>query len=354
MGTSGMSSVEQDDLEKKYKTSQIRAARAQVGATLVAVVTVVVAVFVAWQGQVTVSRNSQTTLRQSEDTQLSTAITALGSEDTAERVAGLLLLARNTSARFLLAPQSGEAPGDVFDDYTTALQIFSGYLSNHGESFLTAIHETQPTVKFGRGYGLPPPPGLPLDLTYAANQVQYMVGDKMESDVGALKAGPPAIDLSDDELIGQRWPDINFGWVNAYLAGIDLRGADLEESHWSRHSYLAYSYLQCANLRGADFRGANLTYADLRGANVQGADFRGAKIAGIKIKTAKDLQIYGIAKWPRWLHIKAHPINEWDQAACLRNTKIWDNQPTSVSTPPHPHSQPSSSPTPAPSGGKGK
>jgi hypothetical protein len=124
-----------DELEYKYKRSQIRAAWAQVGATGIAIAAVIVTIFVAWQGQVSVNHNSQASLQQSEDSQLSTAITALGSGNTAERVAGLLLLARNTSARFTLSPKAGEARANVFDDYTTALQIFSGYLSSHGETF---------------------------------------------------------------------------------------------------------------------------------------------------------------------------------------------------------------------------
>lgn len=132
----GSSTGTSDNLEYKYKRSQIRAAWAQVGATGIAIAAVIVTIFVAWQGQVAVNHNSQTALEQSEDSQLSTAITALGSGNTAERVAGLLLLARNTSARFTLSPKAGEARANVFDDYTTALQIFSGYLSSHGETFL--------------------------------------------------------------------------------------------------------------------------------------------------------------------------------------------------------------------------
>ena len=53
-----------------------------------------VAIWVATQGQVTVDRSSRASLQQSEDSQLSTAITAIGSDNTAEEIAGLLLLTR--------------------------------------------------------------------------------------------------------------------------------------------------------------------------------------------------------------------------------------------------------------------
>jgi hypothetical protein len=356
MGTSGIPPVPstggQDDLEKKYKLSQIRAAWAQVVATGIAIAAIIVTIIVAWQGQAAVNHNSQVALQQSEDSQLATAITSLGSGNTAERVAGLLLLARNTASRFPLASKSGEARANVYDDYTTALQIFSGYLSSHGEAFLTGTSAGKASTPFGRGYGVPPTPGLPLDLIYAANQIKFMVGTKLEREVSKvteLNAGRPAIDLAHDELIGQQWRGINFGWLWAFMVRIDLRGANLEQSQWSKRSDLSNSYLQCADLKGAVFRGADLTYADLRGANVNRADFRGAKLKGVRIT-----QVYGIAKWPRWLSITALPVDRWDQGACLQKRKFWDNYPTSVpasASPPSP--KPSSSPTPEPSSGKG-
>lgn len=149
------------------------------------------------------------------------------------------------------------------------------------------------------------------------------------SKVTALKAARPAIDLAHDELIGQPWYSINFGWLWAFMEDVDLRGANLEKSQWSKRSDLSHSYLQCADLQGAVFRGANLAYADLRGANVQGANFRGAKIKGMKLT-----HLYGIAKWPRWRHITTQAVKKWNVGTCLRNRNFWDNQP--ASPPPQP------------------
>jgi uncharacterized protein YjbI with pentapeptide repeats len=327
--------------------SQIRASWAQVAGSTVSALAVIVAIVVALQGQATVNHNSQTSLQQSEDTQLSTAITALGSSETAERVAGLQLLARNTAGRFSIAAETGEPAANVYDDYTTALAIFSGYMNSHGSALLTAASTGRAAPLFGHGYGTPPRPGVPLDLTYAADQVAFMVSAEMQKNVIGLNAGRPAIDLANDELYGQPWSGINFRWIWAYMVGIDLRGAILESSYWSRRSDLAHSYFQCADLQGAVFRGANLTYADLRGANVQGADFRGAKIRGAQLT-----QLYGTAKWswrPRRMTIL--PVKEWNQGACLQDSTIWD-PPTSASTSASP--RPSSSPTPKPSPSKGK
>jgi Pentapeptide repeats (8 copies) len=367
--SSGSGSTGSDPIEVAYKRSQIRAAWAQVTGTAIALTAAMIAAFVAWQGQVAVNHNAQTTLQQSEDSQLSTAIMALGANNTAERVAGLLLLARNTSARFTLSPKTGEARADLFNDYTTALQILSGYLSSNGQDFLTHVSTGQERVKFGRGYGLPPPPGLPLDLVYAGDQVAYLLD--LENEVAALKMGRPAIDLSNDELMGQRWHRVNFKWVKAYMAGIDLRGATLTNSQWGNHSYLGYSHLQCADLRSADFRGANLTYADLRGANLQDADFqganltyadlRGANVQGAdfrraKIKAATITQLYGVAKWPQWKRsMTTLHANKFNLPTCLQNTAFNGNQPTSMAAPASPPSpKPSPSPTPQPTGGKGK
>lgn len=333
---------QRDPEADKMIRSQIRASWAQVAGSVISGAAVIVALIVALQGQKTVNHNSQTSLQQSEDTQLSTAITALGSSETAERVAGLQLLERNAAGRFSLAAETGESAANMFSDYTTALEIFSGYLSSHSSSLLTDTSTGPPTAPFGRGYGAPP---IPLDVVYAADQVQMMLG--MKGKVTALHAGRPAIDLSRDELYGQPWTGIDFRWIKAFLVGIDLRGAYLESSQWGSRSDLSYSYLQCADLQGANFRGADLTYADLRGANVQGADFRGAKIRGAKLT-----QLYGVAKWSRRSkRVTTLPVQEWNLGTCLQNSTFWD-QPTPTTAPASP--KPSSSPTPKPSPSKGK
>jgi uncharacterized protein YjbI with pentapeptide repeats len=85
------------------------------------------------------------------------------------------------------------------------------------------------------------------------------------------------IDLSRDELFGLSWVGVRFGWLDAYMPKIDLRGANLAKSSFAG-SDLVGAFLQCANLSGADLSGANLAYADLRGANVAGASFRNANL----------------------------------------------------------------------------
>ena len=162
-------------LDDAQKRSQIKAAWAQVAGTAVSTAAVILAVVVACQSQQTVNHNSQVTLQQSEDSQLSTAVTALGSGNTAERVAGLQLLEQNVLGRITLSSKTGEPPADVFSNYQTALRIFSGYLSSQGQDFLTAISNTPKTVPFGRGYGTPSPPGLPIDISYAADQMKYLL-----------------------------------------------------------------------------------------------------------------------------------------------------------------------------------
>jgi hypothetical protein len=297
---------------------------AQVIASVATAAAVIVAIWVATQGQVTVDRDARATLQQSEDAQLSTAITAIGSGNTSEEIAGLLLLARNTSDRFALMSETRETPADVSGDYTTALQILSGYLSSQGQAYLTGSPALAAT--FGRGYGLPPSPGIPLDMIYAADQVKYLLSSGIAASVAALHAGlPPSLDLSNDELDGQPWAGINFGWINAYLVGIDLRGADLGQSQWSARSDLSGAYLQCADLAGANFRGANLRDADLSGADVQGADFTGADLQGAVLTS-----MHGVATWPQHTTEATLPANDWDQGACLQDKSFWRGQPAAA------------------------
>jgi hypothetical protein len=290
---------------------------AQVVASIASAVAVIVAIWVATQGQVTVDRNATATLQQTEDSQLSTAITAIGSGNTSEEIAGLLLLARNTSNRFALMGETRETPANVSGDYTTALQILSGFLSSQGQAYLTSSPSISAT--FGRGYGLPPSPGIPLEMIYAADQVKFLLSSSFAASVTALGAGPPpALDLSNDELDGQPWQGINFAWIHAYLAGIDLRGADLGESTWSAHSDLSGAYLQCADLTGADFRGANLRDANLSGADVQGADFAGADLEGAILTS-----MHGVATWPQNMTAATLPADDWNQSSCLEDKSFW-------------------------------
>jgi len=316
--------------------------RAQVivaGATLVALF---VTIIVACQGQQTVNHNSQVTMRQSLDTQLSTAITAIGSSDTAEEVAGLLLLAQNTQSRFTLQRETGEPAADVYSDYTTALQILSGYLNSRGEEFLTGYTD-QASSPFGRGYGIPASPGIPLDIFYAADQIRVLLASDVKAEVAGLGLGErPALDLANDELNGQSWTAIDFSWISAFLVGIDLRGADLVSSLWSASSDLSHAYLQCADLQGADFAGADLSFADLAGADVQGADFRGAHLEGTLLAP-----VYGVASWSQQpTGLTTLPAAQWDQSACLRDTHLWRNAPAPGAAP-SPRPTVSSSPKPS-------
>lgn len=317
-------------------------ARAQLITALATLGALIIAIVVAWQSKQTVDQNSQVTLLQSEDTQLSTAITAIGGADPAEQIAGLLLLTQNTMSRITNMKKSGESRADVYSDYTTALKIFSGYLSSHGQAYLAGVS----AVSFGPGYG-PSPPRFPLAINYAADQVKILLAGNMQSEVTALQPGMrPAIDLSNDELYGQFWHGINFAWVNADLPGIDLRGAELEYSQWGANSDLDHSFLQCADLTGANFHDADLSFADLNGAYVQGADFRGADLTGATIQV-----VYGTATWShRPAGITVIPADKWHPNACLTNPSFWSAQPP-VTTSPAASSSPvaSSSPTSTPS-----
>jgi uncharacterized protein YjbI with pentapeptide repeats len=298
--------------------------RLQLAGSVASALGIFVAIWVAAQGQVTVDRSSRASLQQSEDSQLSTAITAIGSGNTAEEIAGLLLLARNTSSRFTLMSDIQEPPAEVFDDYTTALQILSGYLSSHGESFLaSAASNAKDGASFGRGFGYPPPAAFPLDMTYAADQVRFLLSKDIASDVAALMVGKlPSVDLAGDELIGQPWSGVDFGWVFAYMAGVDLRGADLTSSQWSSRSDLSGAYLQCADLAGTDLRGADLSHANLSGADVQGADFRGADLKGAVLTS-----LYGTARWSGQPAGAPRAIAGWHVKTCLENSSFWRKPP---------------------------
>jgi hypothetical protein len=112
--------------------------------------------------------------------------------------------------------QTREPPAQVFADYTTALQILSGYLRNHSQTFVAAVDAGKVTPAFGLGYGQVAPTAVPLDLVYAGDQVRNL--GKMEKEVRAAADGArPAVDLSYDELISQPWHGVNLGWITVYM-----------------------------------------------------------------------------------------------------------------------------------------
>lgn len=317
-----------ETLERRYKSSQIWAGWAQIVASVAALATAFVAIIVARQSQITVDHDTQTNLQQSEDTQLSSAITALGSSSASERVAGMLLLTENTANRFALAAKAGEGRAQLFNDYTTALQTLSAYLSSASRTLLAATAKSQHRVPFGRGYGRLLQPS-PLDLQYAVDQVKFLLTPSLQGEVLSDREGAPAIDLSNDELSVANFNGVNFGWVSGYLFAIDLRGATLQNSSWSSRSDLSRAYLQCADLRYSHFRGADLIDADLSGANVKGANFTGAHLRGVKIA-----YVYGKAKWPAHRAPRALAEQGWDTRTCMRNRALWQNAPA-VKAPSH-------------------
>jgi hypothetical protein len=94
--------IRSDPTEEPVK-DKTWADRAQVMIAAATVAALIVTIVVACQGQVTVNHNSQVTQRQSEDAQLSAAITALGTDDTSEQATKALARPARTSPGYLTA-----------------------------------------------------------------------------------------------------------------------------------------------------------------------------------------------------------------------------------------------------------
>jgi uncharacterized protein YjbI with pentapeptide repeats len=114
----------------------------------------------------------------------------------------------------------------------------------------------------------------------------------------------PAVDLSNVQLRGTYWPEIDFSWLGGhFFTGIDLREATLQGSIWGeidsegqpRGSSLADAFLQCAILTKAELIGVNLTRADLRGANLIGANLTGAILTGADLRAADLTDVVGLS-----------------------------------------------------------
>lgn len=281
--------------EEEYRrdevASQKRLSKAQrivtwttVVATLVAIAAATLAVV---QSRDSVNVAEQGIQRQSEENRLATAVTAIGGQTVAERVAGVELLRRHVDERLAEAASTALNSWDrqdARDLYTSALVILANYLPRG------PLAANAPCV-------LP----RPLDAQYAAKELKQLLDSKAEFMALEPNSKPPAVDLSYVEMCNQSWPGIRFdGLSGAYLLKIDLRGSNLQMSQWGT-AFLAGAKLQCADLRGANLSQATLTGADLRGANVAGAQFP---------STLQAAQLVGAVRVP---------TGNWDPTSCLSN-----------------------------------
>jgi Pentapeptide repeats (8 copies) len=342
-------------LRKIEVRTQVWAGAAQAMLAVATVAAVFVALWVALQGQQSLKGATQNNLEQAQDNQFSTALTSLGSNDVTERVAGLALLELNASDRLASSSIAAFGKPSAYNYYTTTLEIFSGFLHTHGVGSMTTLGTGGGTQPFGLGYGTPPPGAFSIDIQYAADEIAKML--ELKNQVLAISKVTPSFDIANDELYEVNFKGMNLSWVNAYMVGIDLRGAVLEKVHLSSQDDLANSYLQCADLRDADLRGAdlqdanlsgadlyhaNLQGANLTGANLQSAYVRGANFSGAQDSQAKLTTMYGPAKGLPPGVVTAPGLPRI-QPSCLTNPSYGD-PPT-----PHPAPVPSPSATPSPS-----
>jgi Pentapeptide repeats (8 copies) len=288
--------VQEVDATVKASDAAVSAAKLQKRTTILQVLAVMAgllasaaAAFAAYQAGAAVRAAEKGTEQQSADNQLSIAISAIGGGSAAERVAGMTLLDLNVRSRISSATSALDRQ-KAFGEYVTAIDVLANYIRSASPPAAEAAVSVPAPASFGLGYGYPPAgQGSPFDVVYAADELRDLLG--LKDQVMALQIGRTVgIDLSRDELFGLSWTGVSFGWLDAYLFKIDLRGANLAGSSFAG-SDLVGAFLQCANLSGADLSGANLAYADLRGANVAGASFRNANLTHAKLTG-----VFGTAK----------------------------------------------------------
>ncbi|MGH3480085.1 MAG: pentapeptide repeat-containing protein [Nocardioidaceae bacterium] len=228
--------------------------------------------------------------RQSSEDRLATAVEATGGDQAAQRAAGFRLL-QQLASREITAAGSDREKADAHNLYGASLDVLEVYLRHGPDSPVDSATE-------GLGYGYPTPP---IDNVYAAGVLRELM--KLREDMLDLVPGrtAPGVDLSNVQLRGVSWPQIDFSWLGGhFFDGIDLREANLRGSIWGefnskgepRGSSLAGAFLQCADLTGATLIGVDLTDADLRGATLRGvnlaeadlekADLRAADLTGVK------------------------------------------------------------------------
>jgi uncharacterized protein YjbI with pentapeptide repeats len=278
----GNGKPEWKDRELELREREVSSGRAsivvQFVVAIVALGTVIVALFAVRAAREAVDATREGIERQGNEDRLSTAIQAIGGDQPGERVGGLALLRRHVANQLSDANEEGtdQKRLEAHLLYTTALRVFENYLR----------HPPDDQAEGGGGLGSGTPE-VPTDNIYAARELQGMMRLKSQVeklDLDALHIDRalyprPTLDLSNAQLRGQSWREIDFSWLDDghNFVGIDLRGANLAGSTWGTSS-LEKAFLQCADLDGARFMGTDLRGADLRGANISDANFTGAQV----------------------------------------------------------------------------
>lgn len=227
--------------------------------------------------------------QQSAENNFTIAVTGIGSKDPLQQVAAFMLLQSSVRSEINVASEDPSWRSDAYDAYVTSIDVLSIYLHD--------------STTVGRA--------PPLAALSAGGTLSAML--QMGPMVKLFGIGPPpSIDLSNIALPGAYLPDVRIDQlIGAYMPGIDLRGASLENSFWGTAD-LQDAHLQCADLQDADLEHANLRGADLRGANLSGARLPSATA----LKGAKTDDAVGPVQGLRIVH----PATSYQPGICRTAT----------------------------------
>jgi hypothetical protein len=152
-------------------------ARVQGAALVLALVASLAAAYAAYQAGQAVKNSEQDAAQQAEESQFTTAISAIGGTSSAQQVAGLTLLRRNVATDVSAAAGSPDAltRQNAYDAYVTSLDVFADYMRTAAPSPIGSV-ATQGSDSFGLGYGIPDVQQPPLNVTYAADELHLLLG----------------------------------------------------------------------------------------------------------------------------------------------------------------------------------
>ena len=190
-GTAGQDQWKPEELELRrdeVKNAR-RSARVQSFLGLCAAAATVIAAIGALYAAKAVNTASEGIQRQANADRLSAALSAIGGEQAAERVAGFGLLRRHVQYR-LTTSDTPEDRLDAYDLYTNALDVLENYLRNPADEATT--QPTKVTAQpAGLGFGRPL---IPYDNKYAARELQNLLRLKpqIQKLYNSFEVKPPA------------------------------------------------------------------------------------------------------------------------------------------------------------------
>lgn len=203
------------------------------------------------------SQQAEFSAEQTDEAQISTAITNINGGNSQDRVVRINLLAKDVGELMNLALPTADAKQSALTNFQIVVNVLASYIHEHSPSRAAEYHE--------------PPRGITRpDVSSAISSL----GEISRLERQARAAGShfsPVLNLLAVDLQGADLEQANFGWFDAILSDSDLREANFSYANLDGVA-MVNSVLSCSDMASTSMVHSNLTDATISNVNIQGAN----------------------------------------------------------------------------------